>query len=464
MFYVRGFPFDFDRWAALGNPTWDWDHALEYFKKSEGMKIPEFVKNQNGMYHSDRGLLAVDLQSDLLPPSYIHINASVEKLGVGLIDDINADKFIGYVNSQATATKGRRQSAAKAFLTSAMDRSNLHIVKHAHVQKIHFNDKNEATGVEFIYKGQHKFVANAAKEVILSAGAVSSPQILMLSGIGPEEHLEAHGIPVQSNNAAVGKNLLDHVLVPLYFGFHRSSPQPLPPKAIFDAIYNLAMHNTGALTTIAPANLIAFLDSKNASNIPDYEMHFIHLPQSSYPMHTYIAMMNYEQPINQKLLEQNAVTDIGVIWLILLRPESKGFIELRSNAADDHPRIVPNYFDEKEDLATMIRAIRQQISFMDTETYREHEAELVRLPLPDCDHLVYDSDDYWACYTRHFSTTLYHPVGSSKMGPDDDHESVVDWRLKVKGVKRLRQIDAGISKYQYSVINQVFFNLIIQSC
>lgn len=460
MFYVRGFPFDFDRWADMGNPTWDWEHALQYFKKSEGMKNPEFVNNNNGKYHSDKGLLAVDLHSDLIPASYIHINASMEKLGVGLIDDINADKYIGYLNGQATATEGRRQSTAKAFLSSAMDRSNLHIVKHAHVQKIHFNNKKEATGVEFIYKGQHTFVANAAKEVILSAGAVSSPQILMLSGIGPENELKKHEIPVQYNNAAVGQNLLDHVLVPLYFGFHRSAPQPMPPKEIFDAIYNLAMHNTGLLTSIAPANLIAFLDSKNVSNTPDYQMHFLYLPQSSFPTQTYLGMMNYEQPIAQALLEQNAATDIGVIWLILLRPKSKGFIELKSNEANDHPRIVPNYFDDEDDMATMIRAIRQQVSFMDTDTYRSHEAELIRLPLPNCDHLEFESDAYWACYTRHFSTTLYHPVGTSKMGPDDDHESVVDWRLKVKGVKRLRQIDAGISRYQYFIINRFgfFFN------
>lgn len=441
MFYVRGLPMDFDQWADWGNPTWDWEHALKYFKKSEANK-----HYQNGRYHNEDGLLPIDIHSDLLPPSYIHINASIEKLGIGLIDDINADKYIGFANGQATATNGRRFSTAKAFLVPAMSRPNLHIVKHAHVQQIHVNKENVATGVEFIYQGQHKFVATIAKEVILSAGAVSSPQILMLSGIGPKQLLKKHKLPVKFANDAVGQNLFDHILVPIHFGFHRSAPQPLPPTALLDAIYNLAIHNTGDLVTIAPSNLIAFLDSKNASNIPDYQMHFVYMPQNSYITQTYVPMLNYEDSISQAIYRQNAVTDIGAVWIILLRPKSKGFIEIKSNAAEEHPRIVPNYFDDKEDMATLIRAIRQQMSFIDTESYRKHEGEFIRLPLPKCDKFEFDSDSYWECYVRHTCTTLYHPVGTSKMGPVENSDSVVDWRLNVKGVKRLRQIDAGISK------------------
>lgn len=445
MFYIRGFPFDYDRWAELGNPKWNWKYVLEYMKKSEGNRNADLVKHHNGKYHNDKGPLTVDYYGDQVPKVNVFIEGAKEKLGVDYIDDINADRFIGYFNAQGTVSNGRRQSTAKTYLIPAKNRTNLHIIKHAHVQKFLINNENEATGVEFIYKGKHTIQVKAAIETILSAGAVSSPQVLMLSGIGPKSHLDKHKIDVKQD-LPVGRNLRDHVVVPLYFQFDRSSPANIPQSSIFDEMYKLIVHNTGLFTNLGASQLVAFLNSKNDSSIPDYQTHFFFLPKSSWQLSSYLRFMKYDETIEKALIQENSNADIGIVWVILLRPKSTGFIELKSNSANDKPRIVPNYFSEDEDMITMIRSIKQQLSFSETEIYRKHEGEFLKFPLSKCDQYEFKSDEYFRCYVQHFSRTLYHPVGTSKMGPDSDTESVVDSQLNVKGIKRLRQADAGISK------------------
>lgn len=444
LFYVRGTPRDFNRWAELGNPTWDWEHALKYMKKSEGNQNPDFVKHENGKLHSDKGPLIVDFFGELHPMSKILIEAAHEN-GIKYVDDINTEEFLGYTNAQATVFNGRRQSTAKAFLVPAKYRSNLHIVKHAHVQQILINDKNVATGVEFLYKDEKIFKATSKKEVILSAGAVSSPQLLMLSGIGPKEHLEKHNIKVK-HDSPVGNNLLDHIFTAIFFQFHRSSPTKGSPTDALDAIYNLAIHNKGPLTNLGPTQLMAMINTQNGTGDPDIELHFLMFEQNSWKLRAHLQTKNYDKIIEKAILEANSKADIVIVWTTLMQPKSTGFIELKSSSPKDKPRIVPKYFSNEEDMITMLRAVKQQISFENTDIYRKHEGEFLKLPLKECDKFEFKSDNYLRCYIKHFSATLYHPVGTSKMGRDSDAGAVVDSRLNVRGVKRLRQIDAGISK------------------
>ncbi|XP_055309378.1 glucose dehydrogenase [FAD, quinone]-like [Sitodiplosis mosellana] len=439
MFYVRGTERDYNRWAELGNPTWDWEHALKYMKRSEANQNPDFVKYRNGKFHGDKGPLAVDFYGELHPMSKILIEAAQEH-GIKFVDDINADDTLGYVNAQATVSNGRRQSTAKAYLVPAKNRSNLHIVKHAHVQKILINEENVATGVEFLYKDEQLLRATNKKEVILSAGAVSSPPILMLSGVGPKEHLEKHNIKVKQD-APVGKNLLDHISTAIHFQFHRSSPTKVSPTDALDAIYNLAIHNKGPLTSLGASQLIAMLNTQNGTGEPDIEFHVQMLEQNSWKLKPHLQLKKYDETIEKAILEANSKADIVIIKTTLLQPQSTGFIELKSSSPKDKPRIVPKYFSNEEDMITMLRAVKQQISFENTDTYRKHEGEFLKLPLKECDKFEFKSDDYLRCYIKHFSSTLYHPVGTSRMS---DSDGVVDSRLNVRGVKRLRQIDAGI--------------------
>ncbi|XP_031636392.1 glucose dehydrogenase [FAD, quinone]-like [Contarinia nasturtii] len=442
MFYVRGTPRDYNRWAELGNPEWNWENALKYMKKSEGNENADFVNYKNGKYHSDKGPLKVNHYSDLHPLSRIFIEAA-EEVGIKHLDDINADELLGYVSAQATVSNGRRQSTAKAFLVPAKNRTNLYIVKHAHVQKILIDDQNVATGVEFLYKNEKMLKVTSRMEVILSAGAVSSPQILMMSGIGPKEHLEQHNIDVK-HDSAVGKNLLDHVYTAMFFQFHRSSPTKESMTDTLDAIYNLAIHNKGPLTGFGPSQLIAMLNTENGTGQPDTELHFIMFEQNSWKFKAHLQLKKFDEKIEKALLAANEKADIVTIWPTLLKPKSSGFIELESTSPSDKPRIVPNYFSHNDDMTTMLRAVKQQISLENTQSYRKHEGEFLKLPLTECDEFEFKSDDYLKCYIKYFSSTLFHPAGTSKMGPDSDADAVVDSRLNVRGVKRLRQIDAGI--------------------
>lgn len=445
MFYVRGTRQDYDRWAELGNPTWNYENILKYMKKSEGNGNPDFVKYKNGRYHNDNGPIGINTFGELHSFSKIFYEAGQER-GIKFVDDINADEILGYTNAQGFVKNGRRQSTAKSFLVPAKNRTNLHIVKYAHVQKILIDDNSVVTGVEFVYKNKQLLRAVNRKEVILSAGAVSSVQLLMLSGIGPQEHLRKHNIKVK-HNSAVGKNLMDHIFTSIFFQFHRSSPTQVSPTAIFDDIYNLAIHNNGSLTTLGLSQLIAMLDSADGTGQPDIELHFLMFEQNSWKFRMHISSKKYDKTIENALFEANSKADIAIVWATLLKPKSSGFIELKSASATDKPRIVPNYFSNDEDMRNMLRGVKHQISFEQTETYRKHEGEFLKLPLNECDQFEFRSDDYFRCYIRYFSSTLYHPVGTSKMGPDSDAQAVVDSRLLVRGVRGLRQADAGISMF-----------------
>lgn len=441
MLYIRGHKRDYDQWEALGNPTWNYETALEYFKKSELNKNESYVKHRNGKYHNDKGNLIVDTYGAPDPFGNIFIDAGKE-FGYDFIEEWNREDLLGYAFAQGTLHNGRRQSVAKAFLVPAKDRPNLHIIKHAHVTRIVFNE-NVAVGVEFVYNGTHKMIAKNRKEVILSAGAVSSPPLLMLSGIGPKEHLRKFNIPIKVN-AAVGKNLQDHVVVPVFFEFHRSSPQQDSLTDILDNIYNYAVHNTGPLTAFGLSNLVAFLNTENGTGYPDIQLHFVAFKQNAPELKAYLNLQKMVAPVTDALHEQNKHSEIVAVYVILLNPKSVGKIELNSNSGIDPPKIFANYFDHGNDMATMLRGVKQQVAMTETKSYRKHEGKFLHLPISVCDQFAFKSDDYFRCYIQHFSWTLYHAVGTSKMGPDTDLEAVVDHRLRVKGVQRLRQIDAGI--------------------
>lgn len=446
MLYVRGTKRNFDRWAELGNPTWDYEHVLKYMKKSEANENPEFVKYKNGRYHSDDGPIRISRTGELRPLAKIFIDAAQE-IGINYVNDINADVNLGIFHPQSFISNGRRQSAAKAFLVPAKNRTNLHIIKNAHVQKILIDDNNVVTGVEFKYKNNQVHTATVQKEVILSAGAVSSPQILMLSGVGPKNHLEQHKIEVKYDSA-VGKNLLDHIMVPVYFQFHRCTAVKESPTQLLDALYNLAIHNSGPLSRTDAIQLLAMINTANRTDEPDIEPHMIFFERgSNLALQSHLKSQRMDSDIADALLQANANGELVIIWLALLQPKSVGFIELKSSSPDDKPRIVPNYFQNDEDMRTMIRAIKQQLSLTKTAAFRKHAGTFVRLPLNECNKLEYMSDEYWRCYSRFMSSTVYHPVGTSKMGTDYDRDAVVDSRLKVRGVQGLRQIDAGISKF-----------------
>lgn len=446
--YMRGNKGDYDGWHRMGNTNWDWENVLKYFKRSETNANRTFVNYQSGKWHNSDGELSIDHYHQPEEIRNVFIEAAKE-FGYDFVNDLNADKPLGYANAQGTLKNGERHSTAKSFLVPAKNRPNLHVIKYAQVTKILIDSTNSVTGVEFEYKKNHKFVAKAKNEYILSTGAVSTPQLLMLSGIGPKKHLTKFGIEVKKD-LAVGKNLQDHLIVPIVFQFHKSTAEPQPPLQVLDDLYNFAIHRKGPLSGIGTINLVGMINTVNHSGYPDIELQHFNQRKQSAELKTLLYAMDYEENVIKPILEANDEGETNMVYVELLRPKSSGEILLRSNSPYDAPRILANYLERDEDVQTLLRGIRYQTNFINSETFKKHEGKLIRIPFDDCDKHEYMSDDYWVCYMSHMATTVYHPVGTAKMGPHNDRSAVVDDKLKVKGVNGLRVIDASVFPTQVS--------------
>lgn len=365
------------------------------------------------------------------------VNAAKEK-GYPFIDDINADKLTGYTNLQATYYQNRRWSAAKSFLIPAKNRTNLRIIKNAFVTKILINDKNEANGVKFRYRDR-KMKAFCRKEVILSAGAVMSPVLLMQSGIGPRKQLKEYKIPVKSD-LPVGENLFDHIYTAVWFKF--KSFGPFSPLSSLDAVYNLAVHNSGSL--VSAGKFSGFINAANNSIYPDIQIFAQFYQQGDPSLRQYLDLYQFKENFKDKLLKEQEQHNIVCIRVALLQPKSHGYIRLNGTSPYNKPIIKPKHFSHEDDMKVMLQAVKEQVSFENTTAYRANDAEFIWIPIPECDRFAFKSDEYYKCYVKYNTASLYHPLGTSKMGSDLDKKAVVNSFLRVKNIKRLRQIDAGM--------------------
>lgn len=445
MVHVRGSDKDFNQWAEAGNPGWDWETVLHYFKKSEGMQVPEVAKNKGGKFHNTEGPLKIDSYHNSEPLREVVLKGG-EEMGVKTLLDINADEYIGLTVIQGTLDGNRRCTTAKAFLVPAKDRPNLYVIKHAHVTKVIVDEETKrATGVQFI-TNNIKMMANAKKEVVISAGAVGTPQILLLSGIGPKEHLAEHKIPVIAD-LPVGKNLQDHPYVSFPLKIAKLHSQPATENAFLDTLYKYVQGQYGSSGN-GIFDIIGFFNTKNRNDpYPDIQTHYnlfnrgenILLPR-------YLEeLMGYEETLARSIIDVNQESDVLFALSILLNPKSAGEIRLRSADPFDHPIIDANYLSNEDDLKTLVRGIRLTQEFMKTNSWREHSVEEVKMDIPECNVIAdHTTDEYYECIVRHIVSTLFHPAGTAKMGPENDPTAVVDSRLRVKGIKGLRVADASI--------------------
>ncbi|XP_058447538.1 glucose dehydrogenase [FAD, quinone]-like isoform X3 [Malaya genurostris] len=442
MLYVRGNSRDYDRWEELGNPTWGWKDVLSYFKKSEDNGAYH-IQEERGAFHGIGGLQKVNsfMSNDM---TKLLITEAAAELGYSEIMDVNSDEFIGYCVLQGTIHNGKRYSTAKAFLNTAKNRTNLHIIKNAHVTKINV-ENGATTGVTFDIGENKNIFAKVNKEVILSAGSLNTPQILKLSGIGPKDELEKLNIPVVKNSPFVGENLQDHVIVPIYLSFHKSRPITIALDEFMDSIYSYFKYGLGPLGSIGATDLVAFVNTQSQSaRFPDVQYHHFVYKAQLPDIYDVLGKFNLEDYIVEQIAEANKQAEIMTIYVTLLNPKSKGNVNLKSSNPYDHPVINANYLDDHRDVATLIRGIRLTRKLLGTSNFKNHEVEEVRIRLPECDMLEFESDSYWECYVRYLSTTIYHPVGTAKMGPEKDDTAVVDSRLKLHGVDGLRVVDASI--------------------
>ncbi len=411
MIYTRGHRSDYDHWAAQGNPGWSFDEVLPYFLRAE--------HNERGAsaWHGVQGPLNV---KDLASPNRHSADfvQAAQQAGYPANADFNGAEQEGVGLYQVTHRDGERFSAAKAYLTPHLHRPNLQVFTGAHTTRIVL-EKKRATGVEFLHEGAIKLL-RAQREVLLCAGALQSPQILMLSGIGPHRHLVEHGIATQHDLPGVGQHLHDHVdVVQLSHAPRMKDLFGISPGALVRALAGIMewrRHRTGILTTnFAEAG--GFIRSQPSETIPDLQLHFV----------------------IGKLVDHGRKPSLGLGYschVCVLRPQSRGSVMLEDRDPLSAPRIDPNFLGDRDDLERLVRGFR---------ILREVMAQPAMAVFGGVESAVSArarSDMELEHFIRDHADTIYHPVGSCRMGPGT--MDVVDAQLRVHGLQGLRVVDASV--------------------
>ncbi|XP_037515456.1 glucose dehydrogenase [FAD, quinone] [Rhipicephalus sanguineus] len=437
MIYNRGNRRDYDTWAAGGATGWSYDEVLPYFKKSEDNTNASYVANG---FHGTGGELTV---SSAQYHSYV-LDAFLkagQEMGYKIVDS-NAGEQTGFCPNQFTMRGKERWSTSKAFVIPvAGERPNLHISLFSMATRVLFEGKR-AVGVTFLKDGAEQ-TALAAREVILSAGVANSPKLLMLSGVGPKDHLKELKIPVLAD-LPVGSELQDHVIVG-GIGVHLRDPYN-PGVSGVRAALDYYRYNTGAWTLPAGAEAIAFVKTKyaNASDdYPDVEIMLIGVPPSSAFVETYLTGQGLKQEVYDQYYKPFRGEPSFQMIPMVMRPKSRGFVKLRSADPLDDPVIDPRYYSHPDDVDVIVEGLKVCKQIADSEAFRAHGGKFWTVPFPGCEQHVQFSDEYWRCLALSFASTAAHPAGTCRMGSDP--LAVVDPRLRVRGgVTGLRVVDASV--------------------
>ena len=411
MIYIRGQRADYDHWAAQGNPGWSYDEVLPYFKRAEHNE-----RGANAFHGSSGPLNVMDLRNPTrFGPMFIKAG---QQAGFPSNPDFNGADQEGVGMYQVTHKGGERFSAAKAYLKPNLARANLQVLTGAHANRILFEGKR-AVGVEFLQDGQIKQL-KASREVLLSSGALQSPKLLLLSGIGPQQHLADLGIESVHHLPGVGQNFHDHIDVVQVLDAPRAkdlfgislSGMARAVKGIFE----WRNYRTGMLTTnFAEAG--GFIKSQASEPIADLQLHFV----------------------IGKLINHGRTSTFGhgfSCHLCLLRPRSRGSIRLANKDPRSAPLIDPNYLSDPDDMERMVRGFKLMRKLLAQPALASLEGK----ELASC--AAAQSDSQIEQFIRANADTIYHPSGSCRMGkgPLD----VVDAQLRVHGVEALRVVDASI--------------------
>jgi choline dehydrogenase-like flavoprotein len=415
MIYMRGQRSDYDAWAALGNRGWGWDDVLPVFKRSES------YQHGADQYHGDEGELRVEERR----VSWEILDAwreAASETGIPKIEEYNRGDNFGTAYFQMNQRRGKRCSAAHAFLNPARSRSNLTIMTHAAVQRLELetiDGQLQATGARVRVKDSAEQLFKARKEVVLAAGAIGSPQLLQLSGIGPGSLLQEHGIELQRELPGVGENLQDHLQIRTIYQVSNT----VTLNQLYNSLWGkltmglqYLLFRKGPLT-MPPSQLGAFAMSDPSQLTPNMEWHVqpLSLDKFGEPLHKF-----------------NAITPS----VCNLRPSSRGHIRIKSASPDQAPEISLNYLSTEEDRKVAVEGLKYTRRIMAADALKKFAPQELK---PGVD---LQTEDDLARAAGDLGTTIFHPVGTCKMG--EDAMAVVNDRLCVHGVQNLRVIDASI--------------------
>jgi 4-pyridoxate dehydrogenase len=417
MAYVRGHRADYDRWAAQGLPGWSYEHVLPYFRKQERWE------RGADAYRGGEGPIATEMSryEDPLCDAYM---GAARAAGLPITDDYNAAQQEGFARFQATVAHGRRCSGAVAYLRPALARPNLTVKIKALVTRVLF-EGNRAVGVEYVEAGAKgtKTSIRAGREVILAGGAINSPQLLMLSGIGDPDELRTHGIEVKIASSGVGRDLQDHVAALISYARREGGPflHNMRLDRLAVSIAQAFVLGTGFATNL-PGRLTAFLKSDAAEPLPDIQLLFNAAPL--------FEARPYLPPFSQPFADGFACR------LVVLRPEARGRVALASADPGAAPRIEQNLLATEREWKSIRAAIR---------LFRELAQQPVLQPFIKAETgpgPSATSDEAIDAHIRATAVTAHHPCGTCRMGADA--MAVVDGALRVRGAEQLRVVDASV--------------------
>ena len=410
--YIRGHHKDYDDWAALGNEGWGWDDVLPVFKA--------FEDHESGdpAWHGKGGELKVSVPSSNINPMTQAFLRAAHSLGHQPNDDPNGAEQDGFGLTHATQSNGIRSSASRSFLHPIWNRRNLTIFTETLVERVRIRS-GRAVGVTILRNGQRQDL-DASAEVVLAGGTINSPQLLMLSGIGPAQHLRGLGIDVLQDLPGVGCNLQDHPTVQVSNLDPSATSYALTARGlpnVLTAPFDYLLRRRGMLASNA-AEAGGYMRTLSTLDRPDIQMTFV---------------VGLKQAV-QKLPRVHGL----MLMVHLMRPLSRGHIELRSASPLEAPVISPDFLADQADVDTLRRGAREARRILAAAPFAVHRGEEVT---PGAQ---YQSDAELDGAIRSQVGTAYHPVGTCKMGPDSDPLAVVDGRLRVRGIEGLRVADASI--------------------
>ena len=410
MLYIRGQAEDYEEWEKAGNNGWSYRDLMKYFVALENNQ------NHEDQYHGNFGSLWVETYRPILEASRSFLNACKE-YGLTKNNDFNGETQEGYGQYQVNIKNGQRFSASDAFLKPVLDRPNLHLLTNTLVERIITSNK-KAIGVRIRNK-QGAQIIGCTSEIVLCGGSINSPQLLMLSGIGPKEHLMDLKIPLVHDLPGVGKNLQDHLTVNVSYKINKlkTFSELMKPLGMIKNVFEYFTQHKGLMTYPASDIGIFFKTNENIKT-PNAQVHFA--------------------PGAGKYNKNGAMKPSSGITASVcnLRPKSLGHLELISSNPEDAPKIFANYLDQKVDMKFMIEGIQKIREIFKTPSMQELEA----VEIEPGTHCINNND--MEEFIRNESLSVYHPVGTCKMG--HGKECVVDDKLRVKGIKRLRVADASI--------------------
>ncbi|XP_049868635.1 ecdysone oxidase-like [Pectinophora gossypiella] len=446
LLHMRGSPGDYAPWHTEEDDGWDWPTLKKYFMKSEKVIDPFILNNPHlRKDHGTEGAFIVDQLNFTHEGIAEKITEGYKEMGLKFLEDINGDTQMGVGKIRGSNYKGKRVSTATAFLNAARERENLYVLKNTFAYYIKIDkETKEATGIKVTLQNGNDATFFAIKDVIISAGTVNSPMLLMASGIGPKEHLEGLDIDVIAD-LPVGENLQDHVRIPIPVTIDTGAKEK-DEKYWLKAAADYLLEQTGPHSTnYDQPNINAFLSVPEGKSLPDVQIdHNYFVPNTSYVFSACVNVMSFQDEICSQFYEFNSEKELLIFFVSLCRPYSRGNILLRTKSNVGYPKIYSKYFSDERDMQTFVNGVKGVMKIIDTPTFKKMKSELQRINYKDCDGFEMASDDYWECMARTLTYNVYHPVGTVKMGKVGDPTAVVDSKLRVIGVKGLRVVDASV--------------------